>query len=94
MRGSSNIVKALPPVTQIKLRRHPLVAALLLPFAIGAVASQSAVAAVLPVANCNDTGSGSLRDTVANAPSGDTVDLRSLACDRIFLASGRHWLSL
>ncbi len=85
MRGASNFVKALPPVTQNKLRRKPLVAALLLPFAIGAVASQSAAAAVLPVANCNDSGSGSLRDTVAGARSGDTVDLRSLACNSISL---------
>jgi hypothetical protein len=88
MRGSSNFVEELPPVAQIKLRRHPLVAALLLPFAISAVASQSAAAAVLPVANCNDAGSGSLRDMVASAHGGDTIDLRSLACDHISLTSG------
>ncbi|MCL1633661.1 hypothetical protein M2650_03250 [Luteimonas sp. SX5] len=45
-----------------------------------------ASAATLSVANCNDSGSGSLRDTVAQASSGDTVDLTQLNCDQIKLA--------
>lgn len=45
-------------------------------------------AATITVANCNDTGAGSLRAAVATASSGDVIDLRALACDRIVLASG------
>ena len=40
------------------------------------------------VTTCADSGAGSLRATVAAAASGDTVDLRSLACHRIVLTSG------
>jgi hypothetical protein len=56
--------------------------------ALGAWASQPALANVLVVANCNDTGSGSLRNTVASAHSGDTIDLRALSCDKILLSGG------
>ncbi|HZV22481.1 MAG TPA: choice-of-anchor Q domain-containing protein [Luteimonas sp.] len=45
-------------------------------------------AATHTVTNCADTGAGSLRAAVAVAASGDTVDLRSLACNRIVLTSG------
>jgi len=45
-------------------------------------------AANVQVTNCNDSGAGSLRDGVAAASSGDTVDLRSLSCRRITLTSG------
>ena len=42
------------------------------------------------VLNCNDTGSGSLRDTVANAATGDTVVLNpvTMQCSAITLGSG------
>jgi hypothetical protein len=41
--------------------------------------SETAIAGVtLPVQNCNDHGSGSLRATVAELSSGDTVDLSQL----------------
>ncbi|HEY6985407.1 MAG TPA: hypothetical protein VH375_04950, partial [Rhodanobacteraceae bacterium] len=40
------------------------------------------------VANCNDSGSGSLRAAVLVANSGDTVDLTQLACSSITLTSG------
>lgn len=39
--------------------------------------------------NCNDSGSGSLRNAIASASSGDTISLESLACRRIVLTSGR-----
>lgn len=39
------------------------------------------------VANCADDGAGSLRDVVAAASSGDTIDLRSVGCGTIALAS-------
>jgi hypothetical protein len=40
------------------------------------------------VTNCNDSGAGSLRDAVANAAPGSTVDLSTLACGTITLTSG------
>jgi predicted outer membrane repeat protein len=40
------------------------------------------------VTNCANAGAGSLRATIATAASGDTVDLRSLSCNRIVLTSG------
>ncbi len=40
------------------------------------------------VRNCNDHGSGSLRDAVASASSGDTLDLGNLRCSVITLTSG------
>lgn len=52
------------------------------------VTPPDARAATLSVSNCNDSGAGSLRERVAAAASGDTVDLRGLACSRITLTSG------
>lgn len=46
-------------------------------------------AAVLDVTNCNDSGSGSLRNRIAAAASGDTIDLTHLTCSRITLSSGQ-----
>jgi len=40
------------------------------------------------VSNCNDTGDGSLRDAVAKAADGDTVDLTGLTCSTISLHTG------
>jgi predicted outer membrane repeat protein len=43
----------------------------------------------IPVTNCNDDGSGSLRDAVENiAISGDTVSMAGLSCSTITLTSG------
>jgi hypothetical protein len=47
-----------------------------------------AAAAIRTVTNCNDSGPGSLRRVVANALSGDTIDLAPLGCNRILLTSG------
>jgi hypothetical protein len=69
------------------LRIKPL-ACLLLPLAIGDVACGSAMAASLQVTNCNDAGSGSLRDAIAAAHNGDTIDMTQLTCAKISLASG------
>jgi len=44
-----------------------------------------ASAATLAVTNCHDSGAGSLREAVGMARSGDTVDLRTLSCQRIEL---------
>ena len=43
----------------------------------------------LSVTNCNDTGPGSLRETVAAAISGDTVDMSQLTCSSISLQMGQ-----
>lgn len=45
-------------------------------------------AATLAVDNCNDSGPGSLRDTLATAVDGDTIDLAGLTCSTITLTSG------
>jgi hypothetical protein len=45
-------------------------------------------AATRVVANCNDSGAGSLRNAVAGALSGDIIDLHSLSCTRILLTTG------
>lgn len=47
-----------------------------------------ASAATLVVGNCQDSGPGSLRNRIAFARSGDTIDLSRLACTRIVLTSG------
>jgi hypothetical protein len=40
------------------------------------------------VHNCNDSGSGSLREALADAGSGDTIDLTQLSCSQITLTTG------
>ncbi|WP_395682825.1 choice-of-anchor Q domain-containing protein [Dokdonella sp.] len=40
------------------------------------------------VTNCNDSGAGSLRDTIGAADTDDTIDLTQLTCSRITLTSG------
>lgn len=45
-------------------------------------------AATTVVKNCNDSGTGSLRTAVANAASGDVIDLSQLSCSTITLTSG------
>jgi hypothetical protein len=40
------------------------------------------------VSTCADSGTGSLRDTIANAQSGDTIDLGGLSCGTIVLDGG------
>jgi len=63
------------------------------PFALGALATacllalpfSAAQAATIPVTNCNESGAGSLRDAVANAASGDVIDLRQTNCNEIEL---------
>ena len=55
--------------------------------AVPAVAA-SPKALIRVVANCNDAGPGSLRDTINGAMTGDTIDLTQLRCSRITLSSG------
>jgi len=45
-------------------------------------------AGTIVVDNCDDGGSGSLRDAVAGAVSGDVIDLTQLSCSTITLDSG------
>lgn len=71
--------------------------ALILPVAFAAAATAHAgtgtqqapsATAVIAVANCDGAGPGSLRDAVAAAASGDTIDMRSLECRRLVLTGG------
>lgn len=81
-----------------RLRVRPLAAGLAIACALAATpavcrdrATQAPahVAATLPVTNCNDDGSsGSLRQVIAAANDGDTVDLSALTCSTIALQSG------
>jgi len=88
----------------VRFRIHPLAACLVLAtgsdaFAAtpGAVtvdelrrlnAHQAIPESAIPVTNCDDAGPGSLRDTVAAAASGSTLDLTQLTCSTITLTSG------
>lgn len=79
------------PSPRVLPRLRPLAACLasalfLQTGAIGAAASTPH--ANLSVHNCDDSGSGSLRDVVASAASGDMIDLSGLACTDIVLTSG------
>lgn len=42
----------------------------------------------IAVTNCDDSGPGSLRDTIVAAVDGDTIDLTGLTCSRISLSTG------
>jgi hypothetical protein len=44
------------------------------------------------VTNCDDSGAGSLRDTIGGADTDDTIDLTQLTCSRITLTSGAIYL--
>lgn len=52
------------------------------------LAAPAAPTSTLVVTNCDDSGAGSLRDTIGAAASDDTIDLTQLACSRITLTSG------
>jgi hypothetical protein len=74
--------KTRPP----RVRR--LAAALSIALGVGALMHVPVAHAVIPVTNCQDSGSGSLRAAVASASSGDTIDLTGLVCSTITLTSG------
>jgi len=78
------------------------IAALLAVNTVAASADDEAIVALTPgnvlpapngfvrtVTNCDDSGPGSLRDTVFNAISGDVIDLTQLACSEITLYTGK-----
>ena len=72
-------------------RRNPLATCIASLFALSGPVM---AASILPVTSCDDSGTGTLREVVGNAASGDTVDLSGLtgmsACvnSRISLSSG------
>ncbi len=72
-----------------QLSRRRLAACIAAAFALTAFVPEC-FAAYDNVQNCNDTGSGSLRATIANAASGDTVVLNpvTMQCSAITLGSG------
>jgi len=63
------------------LRRRHLAAGL-------ALALAAPLAAAATVTNCDDSGAGSLRDAIAGAASGDTIDFTGLGCNAIVLTGG------
>jgi hypothetical protein len=63
------------------LRPHHLAACL-------ALALAAPFAGAATVTNCDDAGTGSLREAVANAASGDTIDFAGLGCSTIVLTGG------
>lgn len=82
-------------ISPVWRRRRSLAGHLLLlaPFAAGAsdlprAGQATPTADSITVANCNDSGPGSLRAAVASATSGDTIDLRGLSCPIIRLTTG------
>jgi hypothetical protein len=52
------------------------------------LATAASPLAILAVANCADSGPGSLRDAITNAADGATIDIPHLLCSKITLASG------
>ncbi len=69
-----------------KLHRRPLTLCLA---AILAAPAAPVLASTITVTNCADAGTGSLRDAVALAVSGDTIDFdANLGCSAITLTSG------
>ena len=80
----------MPPIRPHSMRLDPLRTALALALACapGAVEASSPNALTVLVANCNDSGAGSLRDAVTNASDGDTIDASQLGCSRISLTTG------
>ena len=71
---------------QNDLHLKPLAAGLAFVFGVSAALAGHATTRI--VNNCNDSGVGSLRDTVAGARSGDTIDLTTLTCSTISLTTG------
>jgi hypothetical protein len=65
---------------------RPLAASLIVALAIQA--PNRSWASNLIVSNCGDSGTGSLRDAVSRAATGDTVDLTRLQCSSITLTGG------
>lgn len=88
--------RASNPVFPRRARRHALARGIL--FACGATLATAAMTAAthahaaggtIVVMNCDDDGNGSLREAVRDlAVSGDTIDLRFLACSTITLTTG------
>jgi parallel beta-helix repeat protein len=72
------------------LSLNPLAACLLALLAGGEAAAKPAhPAGAVQVMNCLDSGPGSLRQTVSDSGSGDSIDLSHLTCSQITLTSGR-----
>jgi hypothetical protein len=60
---------------------------------LGAAVTESALARTIGVANCNDSGSGSLRAAIGDALDQDVVDLGGLTCSTITLTTGALFTS-
>jgi hypothetical protein len=77
------------PAAAPRLPLRPLAAAfaLALAFDVNAHATPRSPQSIV-VQNCDDAGAGSLRDAVAQAVDGDTIDLTQLQCSTISLSTG------
>lgn len=74
------------PSPRRSLRQRPMAACVTLALAAGCL-PQGALAATLPVTDCADDGPGTLRQVIATAQDGDTLDLTGLTCGVIELDS-------
>ena len=77
------------PTKSFRLGQHNAHTALAaaLGLALAAMSGGSHAATHFPL-NCNDSGNYSLRTAISASMSGDTVDLRGLACSKISLSTG------
>jgi len=72
-----------------RLHRRPLALCLAAILSAPSLIATPALASTLTVTSCGDSGPGTLRDTVAAAISGDTIDFSTdLGCSQITLSSG------
>lgn len=82
------------PRPAVRFRLHPLAVALgCAGFVLGgahadAAAPSAPATATWTVENCNDSGTGSLREAATLAHDGDTVDMTALTCGTITLTTG------
>lgn len=79
--------------SRASMRRKPLAACLAMAFCLAAPAASAVAATTWTVNTCSDANAGSgttgsLRYAAANAVTGDTVDMSSLACSAISLGTG------
>lgn len=80
------------PVPERTLRpnhpKHALVRSIGAALALASVATAPCASAASAVFNCANSGTGSLRDAVASAASGETIDMSGLQCSSISLTTG------
>ena len=77
------------PSARLTLQQRPLALCLTAILAASALPPKAEAASTITVTTCADSGAGSLRDAVASAISGDTIEFdAALGCSTISLTSG------